>query len=124
MKALYYQEGGHITLDVIGKVKDGKADLGRGKDVLVAGVLVAEDAKPGTCTILEDEDPKAALKANAKSLRLRATELSKAVTEASKAADAAKGKPEHTELLANLAATQEAAKAADTAADEAEKALK
>lgn len=79
MKALYTQDGGQVTLDVIGKVKDGKVDLGRGKDILVAGVPVAEDGALGSCKLIEDEDPKAAPKA------------------AAKTAESLKGKPEPAE---------------------------
>lgn len=56
MKANYHQVGGSIELDVIGKIKDGKCDLGRGKDVLVQAVTIAkpETAEHGTCTLLDD----------------------------------------------------------------------
>lgn len=109
MKAFYHQIGGSVTLEVIGKPAAGKADLGKEKQVLVAGVTISKTGEAGTCTLIEDEDPKAALKA------------------AAKAAFTAKGKDGHESLVkvaSEASEASEAAKAADTEADSAEEAAK
>lgn len=111
MNAKYHQADGSVTLEVIGRVKDGKADLGKGKDIYVAAVPVVEDgSQPGTCVLIEEDDPKAALKAAAKAAHQKASA-------AAKAADAAKGKPEHEELVK---AAEDAAETARQAAEKAE----
>jgi hypothetical protein len=53
-QANYHQAGGDIVLDVIGKPKGGKVDLGRDKEVIVAGVPVSDEDTPGTCTLIEE----------------------------------------------------------------------
>lgn len=124
MKAIYHQDATtRITLDVL-ETKDGKATLGREKEVLVSGVVISKEAAPGTCTLVEDEDPKKALKAAAAALRKKATDAAKLAVNARKAADAAKGKPNEVELVKAAEEADEAAKKADTEADEAEAALK
>jgi hypothetical protein len=59
-QAQYHQASGSILLDVIGKPKGGKADLGRDKEVLVSGVTISDEATLGTCTLVEEpkKDPK------------------------------------------------------------------
>lgn len=53
MKAIYHQDRTtRITLDVL-ETKDGKATLGREKEVLVSGVVISQDGAPGTCTLGE-----------------------------------------------------------------------
>lgn len=59
MKAIYYQPG-PVQLDVIGKPKDGCADLGRGKDILVKGVPIDDSKAAGTCKLVEEPKVKAA----------------------------------------------------------------
>lgn len=56
MKATYFQPA-PVELDVIGKPKDGLADLGRGKDILVRGVTISETKAAGTCTLLKGKEP-------------------------------------------------------------------
>lgn len=123
MKALYHQISGSVELEVIGKPKDGKADLGKDKVVMVGGCLISKEPALGTCTLIKDEID-ADLKAAAKAARLKATQLSKAATEAAKAADAAKGKDDHEALVKAASEASEAAKVADTEADAAEEAAK
>lgn len=124
MKALYHQPGGSIQLDVIGKPKDGKADLGRDKVVLVGGVVISDTGTHGTCQLQDDVDPKAEQKAAAIALRKKATALAKTAVDARKAADAAKGKPNEAELVKAAEDAEASAKQADTDADAAEAALK
>lgn len=120
MKAIYHQDATvRITLDVL-ETKDGKATLGRKKEVLVSGVTISPDGAPGTCTLIENEDPKKAAKDAAAALRKKATDAAKAAVNARKAADAAKGKPNEAELAKAAEEADEAAKKADTEADEAE----
>lgn len=53
MKAIYHQDATvRITLDVL-ETKDGKATLGREKEVLVSSVVISQDGAPGTCTLGE-----------------------------------------------------------------------
>lgn len=124
MKALYHQPGGSIQLDVIGKPKDGKADLGRDKVVLVGGVVISDSAVHGTCQLQDDADPKAEQKAATTALRKKATALAKTAVDARKAADAAKGKPNEADLVKAAEEADAAAQQADTEADAAEPALK
>lgn len=124
MKAQYLQPTGTVVLDVIGKPKAGLADLGRGQDILVKGVPVSTEPKMGSCFLIEEEDPKAALKAAAKAAREKATQLSKAAADAAKAAAAALGKEGHDALAKSAAEAAEAAKLAAAEAEEAEAAAK
>jgi hypothetical protein len=52
--ATYHQATGSITLEVIGKPKAGKVDLGRDKEVLVSGVSLSDDPIAGTCTLIDE----------------------------------------------------------------------
>lgn len=124
MKAIYHQDAStRITLDVL-ENKAGRVTLGREKEVLVVGVPVSKDGAPGTCTLVEDEDPKKTAKAAAAALRKKATEAAKAAVNARKAADAAKGKPNEADLVKAAEEADAAAQQADTEADAAEAALK
>ena len=65
-KANYHQASGPVLLDIIGKAKGGKVDLGQDKEVIVSGVTISEEPVIGTCTLVE-ESKKEAPKSGAES---------------------------------------------------------
>ncbi len=91
MKAIYHQDATtRVTLDVL-EQKNGQVTLGREKEILISGVPVSKDGAPGTCTLIESEDPKKSAKAAAEAEAKAAAEAeAKAAAEAEAKAKAKK----------------------------------
>lgn len=112
MKALRHQHGKQPQeFDVLKKHKDGTVDLGLNGELVIGNCVVAEEAAPGTCTLVSD-GKKRPSKAELAAAQKAAAEAREAATAARAESDADPENEELSQKAENLEAVAAEAEAA------------